>query len=639
MQTKLKGGNAFVRLLLAHGEKIGMAGIAVCTAMLLWSAIGRERLGDDQDPEDLQQLITRADTHIKGFRWETADTERTLHASLVSSEAMKPIPRSQFPPYAQGLSRRVLDPIGLRTDPILLTAEDLEVHGDSGLWAFADAKIIERKRLEKAAADARLKREREAKRQQGLDEPEKGKPGIRSPRGGGLFGANAGVVGRSTKATKGGAIVRSSRIGAQLQGFEQVKADSWVTLLAKVPIERQNQLYADALLSARGYAPLRDIPVYPGYQVQRAEVTDAGQGDWAVVETVSGRTIKRELDTYPVSVPEVIDPRYEHSVLTHPLPPLILREWDERASHSSMPLFSEFPEQGTGLMEEEAAGEAAEEDDIFSNSVSSNRGGGRPSTRRPVPSRLTLPRGGGSRGEISARPIGTDLPAFVWDGTTPYVLLRYFDNSAKAGRKYRYRVRLVLYDVNSGLSSDKNLDETVKARRAKLKKNALKYRFTDWSEPSPVASVPLPARIYLVSAKPAKETNYNAEPEVELLIKALNSEYAAEIARAEFFARGNVINIHDKATVIWANKFSPDKEPEFDFRTGVTLLDLRGGEKLSNRNRDLTVPTRAVLMDAAGRLFVQTELEDMEPVAEYQQALEGDQDSRSVPIGSGSLGR
>jgi len=666
MQANLKGGNAFVRLLFAHGEKIGMAGIVVCAALLLWSAMGRERLGDDQDPEDLQQLSTRADAHIKSFRWDDVDQENLIVAQPVSSEMMKEIPRRQFPPYDHGFDRRLLEPIGLRSDPVLLTAEDLEVHGDSGLWAFSDPNTIARKQLEAIAEEKKKKKDRESQRLRGREENARGA----GPRGGGLYGAESGPAGRrGTKvAKKGATIVVPSRTGAQLQGFEQVKADSWVTLLAKVPIELQNQHYDEALQTARGYDPQRDLPVYRGYQVQRAEITDAGQGDWKLIMLISGRTIRKTLDTYPVNVPDVIDPDYNHPVLTHPLPPLILREWGKQASHSSMPLLSER-EENVEEEEEEEIDDNSDEDDLFAGPTISDRRGMRSGMKGPArrgASRRGAPmRGGGMRGGemgmmemgmgmemggmgmgmemgggmggrgMSTRRAGAALSDFTWDGVTSHVLLRYFDNSATPGRKYRYRIRLAIGDVNHNLPKKGALDPSVSERRGKLKGSKLTYRFTDWSKPSPIASVPLPARVYLVSAKPAKEANFNAEPEVELLIKALNSQYAAEIARADHFPRGSVINAHEKVTVIWSNyKFTTEQDSKFDFRTGVTLLDFRGGEKLSNRNRDLTVPTRAVLMDAAGRLFLQEELEDTGPVDEYQQALEGGQDSRRNPRGA-----
>ena len=64
------------------------------------------------------------------------------------------------------------------------------------------------------------------------------------------------------------------------------------------------------------------------------------------------------------------------------------------------------------------------------------------------------------------------------------------------------------------------------------------------------------------------------------------------------------MNLYEKALVIWSNLYNaeldPDfKHPEFDFRTGATVIDMRGGEKLTSRNRDLLAPAQVVLMDAA----------------------------------------
>ena len=53
MKNSLKSGNWGVRFLLLHGEKIGVAAIGVCALMLVWSALGRDNLGEDKQPERL----------------------------------------------------------------------------------------------------------------------------------------------------------------------------------------------------------------------------------------------------------------------------------------------------------------------------------------------------------------------------------------------------------------------------------------------------------------------------------------------------------------------------------------------------------------------------------------------------------
>jgi uncharacterized membrane protein YgcG len=234
---------------------------------------------------------------------------------------------------------------------------------------------------------------------------------------------------------------------------------------------------------------------------------------------------------------------------------------------------------------------------------------------------------------------GVEIGEFSWDGKTSDVLLRFFDNTVQPGHRYRYRVKLALQDVNDGVAT-KDLDKTVTARRDALKPSMRTFRLTEWSKPSPIASVPLPARLYVMAAEPVKEGAYNSQPEAELLIKALNSAFAAEIALAESFTRGTVMNLREAAKVVWSNQYEVDKDPEFDFTTGATLVDIQGGDKLSSKNRDLLAPARVVLMDAAGKLTIKEELNDLPAVKEYKAILEAPQDERGGGYGGeGGFGR
>lgn len=630
MSGNLKGSNSFVRFLLTHGEKIGMAGIAVCAGLLIWSAVGHDRLGPQSSPDALKQTVKSAETHVASFRWK--EPEKT--AMPVQSEAMKPVPSSSFPPFAYGLNRPVLAPVSLRTDPVLLPPEDLEVHGDSGLWASADPAMVKQKHLEAIREEQQREREQREEAARTAENTDKSR-GARGGQSGGLFsGAVSNPVNRGAPVARDAPIVQTARSGLTLEGYEEIAARSWITVLGKVPIEQQYRDYSNALQSARDYVESRDIPKYIGYQVQRAEVTDQGLGPWSKPTTVYSKTLQRERDTYPpTSEPEVIDKRYQHPILTHPLPPLILREWDKRVTHSSMPLPSELEPQGPANTELPEESKEGGDVDLFAGSTTDNRGG-------PLASGGGLPPGNASRrppaqqgaapGRTAAR--GTGQDGYAWDQVTPYVLLRYFDQTVKPGHRYRYRVRLALADVNHDIP-EKYLEKEVIERHKKEKNRS--YRFTEWSKPSPVASAPMPARIYLAGAKPANPNNPNSEPEAELLVKALNSAEAAEVARMEKFSRGSVINLHDKATVIWTSKNNPAATTEFDFHTGITLLDFSGGERLSNKNRDLTAPTRAVLMDPSGRLMLRSELDDDQPVTDYRQIVEDAKSGRRQPLGGG----
>ncbi len=653
MKSNLKGGNAIVRLLLAHGEKIGMVAILACAFLLLWSATGVPRLEPGKDPATLVRKASDAEQHVNSFTWESvAEQDETgiRRSQDIDLAAMKAVEPTDFP-NNDSLNPPVIAPQKSRADPVLLVAEDLEVHADAGLWASANPEKIKQRQLAKLAEQQKERAEAQRQERDGDDEEGEGR-GARG-RGRGERGQEDEETARGLNST----IVLQTGTGVELQGFEEIRAQSWVTVLAKVPIKSQNQMYEDALQAARGYEPNRDTPVYLGYMVERAEITPQGQGKWQPLARVNSKELIKELATYPVNPAEVVDSRYVHPLMTHPLPPLILKEWDNRVSHSSMPLAAEaalLEEEELKNPEEPAAEEGAEEEDDTGFAVATPEpgqmpggeyGGERGGYGGGEYGRGRGGYGGGERGGRGGHGGGeygggrggygggeyggrgslgagsaVELASFEWDHKTANVLLRFFDNTVEPGHRYRYRVQLALMDVNNGVQV-MNLDKTVTERREKLKPNLRTFRLTEWSKPSPIASVPLPARLYLASADTEKG-------EAEILIKALNSQFAAEIALIEEFTRGTVMNLREKAAVVWSNQYEVDRDPEFDFRTGATLVDVEGGEKLSSKNNELLAPARVVLMDAAGKLMIQQELKDAPTVKDFKAILEMPQDER-----------
>ncbi len=680
MKSNLKGGNAIVRLLLAHGEKIGMVAIIACAFMLLWSAMGVPRLEQGKDPDTLTKQANTAEQHINDFTYESvAKTDKTAVRKAISIDlaSMKAVDPDHFPnldpqnPY-------IVAPQKWRTDPELLTAEDLEVRADLGLWATANPDTIKQRKLEALAEQQKEKAAAEAREARERDEAQGGEG--RSPRGRSRDERGGGEEERPRGPNS--SIVLQPGTGVELEGFEEIEAQSWVTVLARVPIKAQNRLYEDALQSARGYQQQRDMPVYMGYLIERAEVTSEGLGEWKRLATVNKKVLIQELATYPVNPQEVVASKYVHPLLTHPLPPLILKEWDDRASHSSIPLAVDEEaaamEMETAMMENEssAAEDAEGEDDMgfgrttprpgeippggyserggmyggegygrggmYGGEGGYGRGGGEGYGRGGgmYGGEGGYGRGGGEgygRGSYGAGS-GVEIAEFNWDGKTSDVLLRFFDNTVQPGHRYRYRVKLALQDVNDRVPI-RELDKTVTARRDALKPSMRTFRLTEWSKPSPIASVPLPARLYVMRAEPAKDGVYNAQPKAELLIKALNSAFAAEIALAQSFTRGTVMNLREAAKVVWSNQYNVQKDPEFDFTTGATLVDIQGGDKLSSKNRDLLAPARVVLMDAAGKMTIKEELKDLPTVKGYQTILESPPDERGGGYGGEGYGR
>ena len=568
MSSNLKGGNPIVRLLLNHGEKLGMVGILVCAGMLIWSALGCERLDSNKAPEDLQNLISSANTHIQQFRWDQASPDEVIKAQEVNSEAMKPIPHEHFPAFKHELDSQVLAPAKLRTDPKLFAAIDLEAYGDSGIIASITPGSEAAKRLAEAAEQDKAEQDRLKKRNALFEEED----------------TLAARPGSPAANRSGGTIVQRSRSMLSLQGFEDTTAESWVSLVAKIPIKDQYLSYRNALASSRGYDRKRDQPNYRGYIVYRTEVTNSGEGNWQKIAAINSNKILNAVKSTPTKSTALVEKSALHPLLTYPLPSLLLREWDHRITHSEIPFQADVDLAKTAAtnsnsnvsqVPQEPGGEGV---DPFGEVTSSQN---RRTPRRPGISPATVsPQPVAASTYTSITAGTTELPVYIWDEQSEFLLFRYIDRTAKPGRQYRYKIQLVLADVNKGVD-EAVLDKAVLERQQKAKSSS--SRFAPESEPSPIVSVPLQARIYLVNGEPSREESFNAEPEIEVLIQSYEGEKAAETARIDSFSRGNVVNVKDKAVVIWSNSYEPEPKEEFNFNTGITILDVAGGQALSRK--------------------------------------------------------
>jgi hypothetical protein len=665
MKAKLKGANGFVRFLLQHGEKIGIAAILVVAGMLVWSSLGRPIVDDSKQPPALTREANAAKSSVENMSWETFPPEERTDFTSFSSRSgdlvSTPVNPRSYPPIPPW-DQPVIKPIKLREDPILVAATDLEVRASAGLWMSSDAEAIRANMRAAAQEAARLRREQEEEAARMAEEGDReGGRGRGQGRGrgeGGFGEMGRGGMGSDMGGmkTKDGALVMQPMGGAQVQGFEKIMEQSWVTVLAKVPIKQQFQMYEDALASARGFNVTADQPEYLGYEVERAEVTDDGPGKFTLLKRVSAKAMIDRMSTWPIQTPDLVNPKYIHPLLTHPLPPMIMREWGDEITHSDLPLPT--PEElaaGPGMEEvqpEEPAESGDESEDPFGRAarraaqpgMAMGRGAemgmmGRPGMGRGgemgMMGRPGMGRGGemgmmgrpgmGRGGEMGGMGMGAsiveELPPFAWDGRTKTLLFRYFDDTVEPGRRYRYRVQLVLKDVNANQPA-MYLDPEVSTRQTEDKRP---YRVTEWSEPSPVAVVPRPGLTFIAETKDPG----GAEPEARLIIKSVDSANAAEVANDAWYTRGSVLNFTQKAKIIWSSVYKvnaekPDESPVFRFFTGLTLIDLDGGDQLVPKNRNLKAPARALVMDSAGRLMMQNELDQGKTIREYDFILRQD---------------
>ncbi|MGD9634213.1 MAG: hypothetical protein AB7G28_23605 [Pirellulales bacterium] len=711
MKANLRGLGGIKHFFVMHGEKLGVVLVALGALYLMYGAMGRESLPPEKAATKLNEQITLARGSMQGFTWpkykEAAPENVRTVVPLAKTDKHEVDPDAYRTKTANiPWDAYVVPPVVLRTDPVLLEAQDLETHGGSGLLAFVDPAVRRakmREQAEKAAALAKKQKEDQAKMTEDAN---------RGGRGGARGGERGGERGGADPYGMGGMVdpdhpkrrmvvgmVRPA--GVQLQEYEDVRIGHWAIVVAKIPIKEQVKQYREAFENARGYDPMADLPQYLGYFVERAEIRpgdDSGKLEWKPVSVYDGKSTAplgpamtsnviygKQTTSAPEQtestarfltrdwVPgngEVVDLRYLGvGPLVFPLPPLVGRDWGREATHSEIPLtidnvqLEQEKKPAAEKTDEKADGETT---DLFAagdptgagGQMMGGRGGGyggemggRGGGYGGMPGGYGgMARGGyggemgargggygmggyggemgGYGGEMGGRGGGMSGPSgggFGADGN-PLVkdwLLRFFDFSVEPGKKYKYRVRLVLLDPNQPSSSHyvnaDYLDGSVIDRIKKEKKGAkaTPYRLTEWSKPSRTVTIPLAGSVSVASAKPATE-QYNSEPKANLLVQSFGKDAkgnAIQAAKEKEFQRGGVANMTEDTEVLVDQNRAIDPYKGFKFQTDITVADIRGGERLT---RNESRPAQVLLMGPAGQLFVQDEVSDSETVETHK---------------------
>lgn len=643
LKLNLKGN--WKQLLLQHGEKAGLALVGLLFVLLVWSAVGREGLPDSQQPEDLISLAERARNHLTIAKWDEFP-DRPEEPPIGPQSIMKEIP---LDPY---LTRAVYDPPLFprklkRADPEMLAPIELEVHGGFGPFALHDP---------------------EANQRLGMGGEGRGMgPGgmpLGGPLGeGGLFGGTGpgGTTGMIGEEMLGGELDPSEPMprplpqwidnyigGVRPSANDKIEGRRWVVLNALVPVAKQIQEFERTFQDAEGYDPQADLPVYFAYQVERAEVRPDGRLDWRSLATVTPSYIANVTKDWNANagmtnMREVAEERYLHPNLTFPLGPLVMRDWGDFAKHSKVPRapteeeLRQMMDEGQMLEDEFARDDG--QNDLFDqlNADPFMQGGGEMGEGGPRMNRgsrmrgnMGTPRGrapgmgmaaGGRRGMMGREGSMMEKPA-------PHFLLRYFDFAIEPGKRYRYRVRLVMRDPNfhrapssamgGGMGSSeqvrpipvKYLERTVVERINATEPRMRPYRFTEWSEPSMIVEAPMEQNVLAAGVSAPGSGRFNDRPSAQILVKAFDQETGTEVAAERSLMRGSTIQFVADVDAIDLAQRQLIKVKEFSMAVNATLLDIRGGERLSSKDAELTEPGELLFLDAYGNLRVYNETSD-----------------------------
>jgi hypothetical protein len=243
-----------------------------------------------------------------------------------------------------------------------------------------------------------------------------------------------------------------------------------------------------------------------------------------------------------------------------------------------------------------------------------------------------------------------------------YQLFRFFDFSVEPGKFYRYRVMLRLANPNYELPAQYLADE-------KLAEST--FVEAPWSEETKTIRVPMDSRVLAGPVKPS--LNVNVPPRGAIVAVHFDSANGKEVAKEFEVDRGQVLNflgvevaktqplggmspygdmemmMGAKGTMMLGGKgemtrdakggvYDPmmygaegggvqrpapkNRQPQepaekIDYVTEMLVLDFLGGESLIGKDRDAKAEGRFLLMDPAGNLVMQDELDDNEEWVVY----------------------
>lgn len=528
-------GAAIKEFFVNHGEKLILAAVVLLLFKFAYGAISAQPI-DPTMPDKIKSASQTAQAEVNKTPWSEEAPKHPewnpVNYSKGTKEAIEPLVQIAPLTHDTELSPAPFKPLIKRADPKLFPPIELVVYGTSALVPYPREVANTPATQPGALPPRRRDAEKEKKKGKAGAEAENrlppgpGGPGSRRPRG-----EEDGFGGTAKPA----AAVDRSVTGAQLPGARAVGAQlvpKYMTVVtALVPFEEQFNEYKKRFEEAlgkdlTGATGNQFMPMYHFFVIQRAEVKDdreqVAEANWKTLDYRSAANDASLWAGVTQQTEPPIDPLYSFKqgtgtpansyteYLEWPLPPMVLKNWGFEATHPKVPFLKP--------MEEEVA-----PDDTFVDPLAKDpmEGGmpGAPGGNMPRPGGPGFGRGGvggrgfggrgggmgdefggrgggmrgrgGMGGGMGGRMGGGEMAGMSYAPEVPYKLYRYVDMTCEKGKRYRYRVRLVLENPNFEFPPG-YLEKPESAKD--------KLVYSPYSEPSPVAEVPMNAEALAAGA-------------------------------------------------------------------------------------------------------------------------------------------
>lgn len=384
-----------------------------------------------------------------------------------------------------------------------------------------------------------------------------------------------------------------------------VRAAFFSVVTAVAPLKEQLQAYNEAFIGAADYQSDRDFPKYVGYLLERRPYTNGAPGDWQAVDSLAIFS-QATNDWGTSSGDEILGDMYIDPFLTMTFPPIVGKDVHPLMVHTKFKL------------QEQIDLEEREQADL------ENRGGHRESFfDNEEEGKSTESTEEVSLEDEALRRLTTDL-----------TLVRFIDLDVKPGQQYDYRIKLLLEDPNDPKDNkrppidacDVSIIELRKRNEGNQLRNVLE---SNWSEPSPIATIPFGGSVLAGVAQGEKFVSGTpaVEPSIKLLAIGWDGDRNLEIPVEMDAKRGTLLNFRGDLEAIDPARQRIVKLPQFPMSTGAVVLDIKGGEMLhKSRKRnegidEVTAPSMVLVMTQDGEIRFQNEIADN---SDYQMNVIGE---------------
>ncbi len=681
-----------------HAEKMVVGLVIVASVWMVYSSLNLPDIRETKQPDALAKEANQVRVSIDEDHTEAIipDREPSFDIAAELTKKNKPIPFKDYVPQYLWVPQNISDSIR-RKDPVLLAPRALITSGHIESYAvlsssgnYAASSLEPAEKLEKIEKKQRVVRPPTRGRRgrnamegmgamdgmggamdgmDGMGGANEGMEGAMMEGGAGMDGEmmgmdGGGMMGRSGFGGAGRKFDAESNFGysassafSQASGSKKpVPQSAWfIAGTAVIAHKEIAESYQAALAASDGFDAQRDQPLYFNYEIQRADVTNKAvaslaEKDWIDIGDRES-DLKRAAFVWAGFAPELVPLDYRDLNITGYIPPILLSDYSKFALHPLIPKVSRDEIERARFAEEQVTASEVRADDmeLSTGNLAAGRGGD-----------------SGMYESMGYSPMGMDSDMGMQMGMgvayglstvdknpVEYKLMRFYDFARRGskisplpGHQYVYRLRYAVQDPNFPANRNhqpksSTLSADVYVRVQGLMANAEKNEerefqlWSEWSEPSPPASLPGFNKVFAGDVKESRGREfkiagktvkyYKSPPTANVVNENHNVQYAAPMPIwLKGVTEGSTMSYQGDADLIDPINLTIKKVEDATVLSETTIIDINGGRPLRvvEENEELTEPGWVLMFDESGGLRVESEVRDQQEYRIYSFAEE-----------------